>query len=272
MVIMADGVSARGDAAGQSRAKGALAQLGRAANALRRGETNVGNMERVASVAGGVALALYGIRRRDAVGGVLGLVGAMMLHRGATGHCMVYNALDVSTAEEHGFLEQQHGKAAVLDAQKAVKVEHTVTIDRPRQELYTLWRNFENLPRIMGHLERVEVLDERRSRWTAKAPAGQTVQWEAEIHNEIPGSLIAWRSVNEATVPNAGSVHFRDAANGGTELQVVLEYQPPAGKLGSAVSKLFHEEPDRQVREDLQRFKQAMESGTAATEGRASEA
>jgi uncharacterized membrane protein len=228
---------------------------------------NVGTLERWASALGGGLLALYGARRKDAPGAALALMGGAIAHRGVTGHCVVYHALGVSTADGHqGWLQQKHGAAAILDASRAVKVERSVTIDHPAAELYRFWRNVENLPRIMAHLESVTVLSDTRSRWTAKAPAGQKVEWEAEIINEIPDQLIAWKSVDNATVPNAGSVHFTPAPGGrGTELKVVLEYEPPAGKLGALVAKLFGEEPDAQVREDLRRFKMMIETGEIAT-------
>jgi len=229
---------------------------------------NVAKGERVASVLGGAALAVYGARRRGLPGALLALVGGALVRRGASGHCDVYQALGVSTADpDHTIgLQRQHGEAAVLDAARSIKVERTVTVGRPADELYRFWRSFENLPRVMEHLESVTVLDDRRSHWKAKAPAGTSVEWDAEIHNEVANELIAWRSVHEASVPNAGSVHFRPAPGGrGTEVKVVLEYQPPAGKLGALVAKLFGEEPDVQVREDLRRFKMMMETGEAAT-------
>lgn len=237
---------------------------GRALEFVKGGQENVGEVERVLSVLGGAALLGLAVRRGGASGVLGGLLGAALLHRGATGHCMVYGSLGVDTTG-HGGLVQQHGAAAVLDAQKAVKVEHAVTIDAPRAELYRFWRDFENLPRIMRHLESVEVLDERRSRWRAKAPAGTHVAWDAEIINEVEDGLIAWRSAPDASVPNAGSVHFSDAADGrGTQVRVVLEWEPPAGPVGRAFRTLFEERPEVQVREDLERFKAAMESGSNA--------
>jgi uncharacterized membrane protein len=145
-------------------------------------------------------------------------------------------------------------------------VEHAVTIyGKTPAELFAFWRDFENLPHIMEHLESVRVVDATRSRWVAKAPAGRTVEWDAEVYNEVPDQLIAWRSLHDADVPNAGSVHF-DALPGGrgTEVRVVLQYQPPVGALGATVARLFGEEPDAQVREDLRRFKQLMEAGELA--------
>ena len=237
---------------------------GRAASSSR---TNVNQAERVVSAVAGGALALLGAKRRDLPGAIIAMLGVGLLQRGVTGHCQVYHARGMDTSHGGGAprLVQQHGEAAVLDASKAIKVEHSVTVNRPAAELYRFWRDFENLPRIMDHLESVTVLDDKRSHWKAKAPAGQSVEWDAEVHNEIPDQLIAWRSVHEATVPNAGSVHFTPAPGGrGTEVRVVLEYQPPAGKLGALVAKLFGEEPDVQVREYLRRFKQTMETGEIA--------
>ena len=230
-----------------------------------RGRTNVGSVERVLSVLGGGALALYGLRRRGAPGTVAGLAGAMLVQRGATGHCMVYESMGVDTSEEaRRGLVRQHGRSAVLQAASAIRVEHAVTVNRPRAELFRYWRALENLPAIMRHVEAVTVLDDRRSRWRAKAPAGQSVEWTAIIHNEVENELIAWKSLDDASVPNAGSVHFSDAPGGhGTEIRVLLEYDPPAGRLGMVVARLFGEEPDRQVREDLQRFKASMEATAA---------
>jgi uncharacterized membrane protein len=248
------------DSAAPGGIRGARESLGRLAGTLTSGRQNVHQIERILSALGGVALLGLALRKRNASGLVAGAIGAALVHRGATGHCPVYGALGVGTADDN--LVQQHGAAAVLDAQKAVKVVHSVTIARSRAALFQFWRNFENLPRIMSHLEAVQVIDSRRSRWRAKAPGGNAVEWEAEIINEVPDGLIAWKSVNNATVPNAGSVHFTDVEAGrSTEVRVVLEYQPPAGLVGVAVAKLFGEEPDAQVREDLQRFKAVMEGG-----------
>jgi uncharacterized membrane protein len=143
---------------------------------------------------------------------------------------------------------------------EGIKVERSVVVNRPVQEVYQFWRNFENLPRFMDHLESVTVLDENRSHWVAKAPAGTRVEWDATIHNEIENELIAWRSLPKADVNNAGSVHFTPTGDGVTEVRVVLSYQPPVGKLGAAVAKLLGEEPSTQVDDDLRRFKQVMEA------------
>ena len=143
-----------------------------------------------------------------------------------------------------------------------IHVKEAITINRPRNQVYGFWHNFENLPRFMAHLESVQILDERRSRWKAKAPAGSTVEWEAQIIEDRPNELIAWRSLPDSTVPNIGSVQFKDAPGGrGTEVLVELRYQPPGGKIGALIAKLFGEEPKQQVKSDLRRFKQVIELG-----------
>jgi uncharacterized membrane protein len=232
---------------------------------------NVNGVERAVSMVAGGALAAYALKRKDIPGLLLGVVGGMLVERGVSGRCHVYGALGLTSADEGGHLPhrvggrpvQQHGRAAVLDARQARRIERAVTVyGRSREELYAFWRDFGNLPRIMEHLEGVQLIDDRRSRWVVKGPGGKQVSWEAVIHNEIPGELIAWKSGEDADVPNAGSVHFTDAPGGrGTEVRVVLEYEPPAGKLGVAVARLFGEEPGIQVREDLRRFKQLVETG-----------
>lgn len=212
-------------------------------------------LERVVSLAAGGALLAYGARRRDWPGLALAVAGSALVARAAR-----------RGSDDVEGLERQHGEAATVDARRAVKIERAVTIhNHEARELFDYWRNLENLPRILAHLEQVVEHDATRSTWTAKAPAGTTVSWDAEIVNEIPGRLIAWKSLPGSRVPNAGSVTFRDAPAGrGTEMLVVLEYEPPAGALGRAVAKLFGEEPEQQVREDLRRWKQLVETGEIA--------
>jgi uncharacterized membrane protein len=137
-----------------------------------------------------------------------------------------------------------------------------VRINRPLEEVYTWWRDFENLPTFMRHLESVDVLDARRSHWKVKAPAGMTVEWEAEIVEDEPNRLIAWRSLPGADVENSGIVRFEAAPVGhGTQVTVSLRYEPPGGVVGRAFAKLFGEEPEQQVREDLRALRQVLETG-----------
>jgi uncharacterized membrane protein len=234
---------------------------------------NVARPERIGSVALGAALVTYGLRRRDPAGAIAAILGGAFVARGASGHCPVYQAMGVSTGESAAVLDPPGddltGRGATVNARKALKVERTVTIETDRQTLYAFWRDFSNLPRFMEHLVSVRVDSPTRSHWVAKAPAGRTVKWDAEIINEIEGSLIAWKSAPHAEVPNAGSVHFSDAPAGrGTIVKVVMDVEPPAGKLGAVIARLFGEDPDREVREDLRKFKQLMETGEIATSAR----
>jgi uncharacterized membrane protein len=237
------------------------------------GAHNVAQPERIGSVALGAALVTYGIRRRDSAGAIAALLGGAFVLRGATGHCPLYQVMGISTGNVDAILGPSHsdvtGRAATVNARRAVKVERAVTIAADRKTLYDFWRNFENLPRFMEHLQSVRVESPTRSHWVARAPAGAVVEWDAEIINEIDGSLIAWKSIGDAEVPNAGSVHFSDApADRGTIVKVVMDVEPPAGKLGFVIAKLFGEDPDRQVREDLRKFKQLMETGEISTSAR----
>jgi uncharacterized membrane protein len=145
-------------------------------------------------------------------------------------------------------------------------VVRAITVNLPRPDVYAFWRDFENLPRFMKHLESVTVHDDRRSHWVAKAPGGTTVEWEAEIIADEPSSLLAWQSIGEADVDNSGSVQFLDApGDRGTEVLVQLRYDAPAGAVGKAIAKMFGEEPEQQVREDLRRFKALVETGVIPT-------
>jgi uncharacterized membrane protein len=141
------------------------------------------------------------------------------------------------------------------------EVRKSITVNRPAEELYRTWRDFDNLPRFMSHLESVRDTGGGRSHWRAKAPAGTTVAWDAETTEDVPGRAIAWRSVG-GDVDTAGSVRFVPAPGGrGTEVHVWFRYDPPGGPVGALVAKLFGEAPDQQVMDDLRHFKQVMETG-----------
>jgi uncharacterized membrane protein len=226
-------------------------------------EINVGQTERTVSTAAGAVLALMGLAHRSLPGLVLAALGGGLIYRGVTGQCPVYRAAGIDTA---------NGETPAAEPQDyfehGIHIEESFTVNKTPWELYQYWRNFENLPRIMSHLESVTVIDDKRSRWVAKAPAiaGGKVEWDAEIINDEPNALIAWRSLENADVDNAGSVRFVPAADaGGTEVKVVIDYIPPAGRVGKWVAKLFGEAPDQQIQDDLQKFKQVMENGPSAT-------
>jgi uncharacterized membrane protein len=222
-------------------------------SATSRPYVNVGQAERLASVLGGGLLAAYGLSRGGLGGLALAAVGGGLIYRGATGHCGLYGALNMSTAGR--------GPATGVPAGAGSRLDEAVTIDRPPGALYLYWRNFENLPRFMPGLRSVTV-EGNRSRWTVVAPLGASVTWEAEIINDKEGELIAWRSLPGSQVDTAGSVHFRRAPNGaGTEVTVEMKYNPPAGKVGDAAAWLCGDDGRRQVREALRAFKRLMEGG-----------
>jgi uncharacterized membrane protein len=227
---------------------------------------NVGDGERWISVLAGVGLIALGLNHRRLRGLMLPAGGALIL-RGITGRCSVNQVLGRNTvpAEEESEFDSP---VASVHRGEGIRVDKTVTVYRPAAELYRYWRNFENLPRIMRHVDSVTVLDDNHSHWVVDGPAGTHFEWDAEIHNEKENELIAWRSL-DGDVNHAGSVQFRPTPTGrGTEVRVELRYEPPAGALGAAIAKLFGEEPSRQVAEDLMRFKQAMEHGAPAPAGR----
>lgn len=141
-----------------------------------------------------------------------------------------------------------------------IRVEKSVIINRDRADLYHFWRNFRNLPRFMNHLEEVRVLSATLSHWVAKAPVGTKVEWDAEVTHDQENELIAWRSLEGATVANAGSVRFLHFADHETEVRVSLEYAPPGGWLGAFIATLFGENPEQQITQDLVQFKHMMES------------
>jgi uncharacterized membrane protein len=146
--------------------------------------------------------------------------------------------------------------------QQGVRVRKAITINRTPEEVYGFWRNLENLPRFMTHLESVRELDDRRSYWKVHAPLGTTVEWTAEIVEDRPNQLISWRSVEGSQVPNSGNVRFIPApGDRGTEVHLEVRYDPPAGAVGATVAKLFGQEPSQQVDGDLRRLKQVLETG-----------
>jgi uncharacterized membrane protein len=220
-------------------------------------KTNVGKYERAASGAAGGLFLLLGLRKRGFFGFLMAALGGLLVYRGATGNSFLYQALDINTAGD----EAATGSSVEY---KSIFVEDSVNINKPAQELYAFWRNFENLPRIMSHLEQVKILDERTSHWVAKAPLGMNVEWDAELVYDKPGERIGWRSKAGADVDNAGSVHFESLPDGSTRVNVALSYRPPAGALGAAVAKLLGEEPSVQIADDLQRFKRSMEGSSSA--------
>lgn len=195
----------------------------------------------------GAALAAFGLRRGAGSGLAMAAVGAGLLADGLR--------------KSRGYVGPGRG----------LKFEESITILRDRKDLYAFWRRLEQLPKIMRHLDSVTVLDDTRSHWVAKGPAGLKVEWDAEICTDVPGELISWRAIGDSIVDTAGSVHFRDApGNRGTEIFVVLRYDVPGGRLADAIARLFGSSPEQEMHDDLRRFKQTIEAGAPPTvEGQA---
>ncbi|WP_236021757.1 SRPBCC family protein [Geomesophilobacter sediminis] len=221
-------------------------------------EINVGRTERNASMVGGAALALSGLttiaKRRLLPGLAMMAAGGMLMYRGKTGHCDIYESigLDTGGSEDHG-----------------LTVEKFLTVNRLPQDVYEFWRHLENLPSFMRHLASVEVTGERTSHWKAAGPGGISVEWDAEIVEDYPGQLIQWHSVGDAEIPNEGLVEFREAPGGrGTEVKVTIRYYPPGGAAGKIAAKVAHALNAMEIEEDLKRLKQILETGETATAAR----
>jgi uncharacterized membrane protein len=226
-------------------------------------DPNVAFHERIVSSLAGGLLAAYGLssRRRGSLL-TLGLGGAL-LYRGMSGRCHLYRALGIDTAHPH--------PATVIPARHGDRVESSITILRSPQELYSFWRELENLPSVMKHLKSVEAIDRVRSHWIAEGPLGKDVEWDAEVFNDVENEMIAWRSLPGGAIDTAGSVHFTPQGDGReTRVTVNLKYDPPAGVVGAWVASILGTDPQAMIEQDLRQFKQRMETGerTAAVESR----
>ena len=222
--------------------------------------TNVGDIERVLSVIGGSLMALKGLSYRGAPGLIAAAAGAALVYRGVSGSCGLYQKLGINTATD------DKPASPVEYYERGIHVERSVTINKPREELFAFWRNFEQLPKFMFYLEEVTVTGDKTSHWKAKGPAGLSVSWDAEIINEIPNELIAWRSLAGARVDNTGSVRFLPGPRGeGTEVRVVIDWIPPGGQVSATIAKFFGRDVKGEVQEELRRFKQLMETGEVST-------
>jgi uncharacterized membrane protein len=231
-----------------------------------RQPVNVGGKERLVSIASGSVLALFGLERRSIPGLLAAGIGGMMVYRGATGHCPMYDAMGVDTAHEQG---QPGGRGAEDEiAEHGIHVEQSFLINRPAEELYRFWRNFENLPRFLTHIERIEVQGDRRSHWVARLSrmVGGHLEWDAEITADEPNSRLAWRSLPGSEIDTTGEVRFSKAlGDRGTEMHVFMNFVPPFGAVAGMFPTLFNKATRRMMRTDLGRFKALMEVGEILT-------
>lgn len=210
-------------------------------------EINLNWPERYISIALGVKLGISGFKNifKSPFTSILKLgAGGYLINRGISGHCNLYEISGKSTQQPVDVL-----------------IQSSYAINKPRQEVYNFWRQLDNLPMFMNHLESVEVIDDTRSRWILKLPAGiSTVSWDAEIVNDTPGELIGWSSLPGSIIDNAGKVSFSDSDHGtGTIVDVAISYRPPAGGLGASVAHILNPVFKSMVDKDVQNFKQYMD-------------
>lgn len=207
---------------------------------------NIGPVERIFSALGGSYL-LFDIIFKKQISPVKTITASYLLLRGATGFCLAYQAL---------------GKTEVDYRGQNVNIKTTLTVSRPRHQVYAFWRTLENLPQFMAHLKSVKVINEKISEWEAKVPGGLgTVTWQSEIVKDDPGAFLSWQSLPGSTIENAGKIEFNDAGDSGTELNVVFSYHAPLGILGEKTAQLLNPVFEKMVRADIENFKRSIETG-----------
>ncbi len=199
------------------------------------------------------------MKKRSVAGSALAILGGDLVFCGLTGHSRLHKALGFRPHEDSG-------RWVPIPYQQGIRVDWSITILRPVEEVYSFWRNLENLPRFLRHIHSVRQIDSLHSHWIIQGPSGKMVEWDAEINNDEPNKLIGWRSLPGSEVDTAGSVHFKPAPRDrGTEVQIELQYKPAGGVLGALFAKLLGSDPAKQIREDLRRLKQVMETAEFAT-------
>ena len=222
---------------------------------------NVGETERLISIAVGIPMTIFGLNREILNRPVPILLGGSLILRGVTGRSFLYQTLGVSTVE--------HSPATIaeLPDNQGIQVKRAVTINASPEELYRYWRDFKNAPRFMVNVESVQVTGDGRSHWVAKTPMNKTVEWDAEVTQDEPGQLIAWRRTQGPFLaPNGGSVHFQPKRNGReTVVRLEIEFHQFRGPIGTMLGNVLGQIPEQVVRQDLERFKELMEAGEIAT-------
>ena len=216
-----------------------------------RSMTSGQSWTRYALLTGGGLLALQGLRRGGWAGVAMTALGAGLLARGVA---------DEEVIERLKIPELRDRLSG------PVRLYHSITIRKPRGELYQFWRDFRNLSRIMPDVVSIDVSDARHSHWVVRAPGGVVVQWDAEVHGDQPNERIAWATVGNPDIRNCGEVEFSDAPDGrGTEVRLTLDYEAPMGRLGRGIAKLTGHEPQIQAERALRRLKQLLEAGEFST-------
>jgi uncharacterized membrane protein len=219
----------------------------------------VGQLDRWTSAGVGAGLVLAGLKRGSWGGWTLAAGGAMLIYRGATGYCGCYQLLGYDTSETRN-------AATAVAARQGRKIERSIAINRPPEELYETLKDIEHLPRLFEHVTAVSPLENNRARWRAKGPLGSELKWDAEVIHDHPNRMISWRSLDGSDVETAGSIHLRPLPAGrGTEMRVSLKYNPPGGKLAADVADFLGQGLEAEVQEDLRHFKQLLEAGELPT-------
>lgn len=223
---------------------------------------NVGEAERIASVITGSLLVAAGVKRMSIPGLVAAGLGVHLVRRGISGHCALYQMLNVTTEEE------DPNKSLTHPLRQHFKVTRTITVLKPVEEVYAFVRDMSKFPQYMPHIESVTETDGGRSHWVARGPGGMQMEWDGQIINEIPNQLIAWRSAEGSPIDQQGQVELMKASEAedrGTVVRVTLSYSPPAGVVGALLSKLFGADPAQQAKDGLRRMKHILETGEVPT-------
>ncbi len=222
-----------------------------------RKKVNAADVEHVGAMVLGSLLLLAGSTNRGVKRHLLSMAGAGLMYRGTQGYRRLYELLGLRMADQPSGVGRQN-----------IRIESSVVVDRPCSEVYRIWRHLENLPVFMDHLIEVKELDDVRSHWVARAPAGMVIEWDAEIVNDVENQIIAFRTVEGSGVDMAGSTHFDRLAKDRTKVRTVLRYDPPADMVGVWIAKVFRSDPQRQIDADLIRFKRILEVGNRSLPAR----
>lgn len=208
-------------------------------------EGEMDQTEKIVCIASGALLSLWGLKKFNLLGLLTAAAGGALIYRGATG---TWPGNGLETSGTYGEID----------------LHSRLTIDKPRAELYAYWRNLENLPNFMSHIQKVREIDNKRSKWTAKIPGGVgTIEWDAEITREEADRVIEWQSLPDAEIGNSGEVRFEEAPGGGTIVETTISYRPPAGEIGEMAAQLLNPAFEKVVKKDLKEFKKYMERGGA---------
>jgi uncharacterized membrane protein len=210
---------------------------------------NVGRTERTISAIAG-SLLLYYVSKKNKGAAFMALASGYLLYRAVSGHCTVYSAV---------------GRIRNTDHPSNINIRTSVTVNRPRDEVYAFWRKLENLPLFMKHLENVDQIDETTSAWKIRIPGGLgELRWEASIVNEEEGSVLSWQSAPGAVIKNAGKINFSDTPGKGTRIDALISYRAPFGRMGEKCSRLLTPVFSALVEKDILSFKEYMEDARVA--------